>query len=871
MSQHTKVIETVIKNMLRMKQGIQAGGVLLAGDPGIGKTTIVEMMSYLLGIKAIIIEVPHITEEHLINIPFLVYNPQTNTGHSMMTQEQDPNDRKRGGDFKMVLAQSNLYTQITAAKTMPDAQYLEHIKKSPAHIQEAFKQFGGNETTIPPLFRQIREQFNCILFLDEFYRQTSMRIRNILRGILNKRIGMHQLPSDTYVVYASNMKDAGLDEVPSNHQFQLIKFKAASSKEWFQWFIGKYKNDPAVHLNEEVVKKFAKLLTDDDISYTDVAKDIRTSPRRWEQLMLYINGALPVEDDKEAKALITNVKNGFINYLTKTHSVLADKIMPALKELIKETSNIDAKQGNEEHEWRETLDHQIKMQKKLGGHKRHIPVISGDPGIGKTTAAWQVAKANDLRLIEIDVSEIYADDASGLPTPGGTKEDRDAGKMDITFSEPKLYQQIMRQIEEADNAYHELLKKKLGDEKGDEKFKEYEGHPYKYLILFDEINRVDEKTFNALRKVILEKNFGPAGSNDGSNLVLPKEAIIMAAMNPVGVGVSELTSHFRDVIDVIPAKATWNSTKKFLEARTIKSVNGGDEISQPFKDAALQLLTLFVDKFKTKETETPLEQQPFTLDLGAAIYVSPREYNDLYVQMVQDLDYEFDKLDPKADINVVKKALDEPIAEAFEQGLSFPLTKAGIDGDDFIKTMKIWLRSLPPKQYGNLLTKMASGAGGISSSMASWLDKTDMASMPDDLDMVNAHTSDTAESRVIDQIREAVRTKIIDEETLRKYVIEPKGKKVEFVKNDIKQTGEPVPQLTNFMLAMIYTLRIHSFSNQRIGTIGKATSIAISEVLADLYRKKKISADHAKEAMMIVTELRSDMAEFITSLQSVYK
>ena len=37
MSQHTKVIETVMKNMLRMKQGIQAGGVLLTGDPGIGK------------------------------------------------------------------------------------------------------------------------------------------------------------------------------------------------------------------------------------------------------------------------------------------------------------------------------------------------------------------------------------------------------------------------------------------------------------------------------------------------------------------------------------------------------------------------------------------------------------------------------------------------------------------------------------------------------------------------------------------------------------------------------------------------------------------------------------------------------------------
>lgn len=861
MSQHTKVIETVIKNMLRMKQGIQAGGVLLTGDPGIGKTTVVEMMSYLLGIKSIIIEVPHITEEHLINIPFLVYNPATNQTQTMKSQESD-------GEYKMVLAQSNLYTQITKCAPMPDAEYLEHIKNAPAHIQAAFKQFGGNETTIPPLFRAVRSKFDCILFLDEFYRQTSMRIRNILRGILNKRIGMHHLPSNTYVVYASNMKDSGLDEIPSNHQFQSVSFKAASSKEWFEWLLGKYQNDPDVRMDPRVVQKFAKLLTDDDISHTDVEKEVRTSPRRWEQLMIYINGALPLDSEQDAKSLLTNIKNGFINYLTKQHSKLADKVLPAVKELIKETSQMDVSATNEEHEWRDTLDHQIQMQMKLGKHKRHIPVISGDPGIGKTTAAWQVAKKYDLRLIDIDVSEIYADDASGLPVPGGGAEERSKGNMSIRFSAPKLYQQIMKQIEEADSHHIENMRAKYGDQ-AEEKIKEYENRKYKYLILFDEINRVDEKTFNALRKVILEKNFGPAGDNEGGNLTLPKEAITMAAMNPEGVGVAELTSHFRDVIDVIPAKATWTKAKAFLESRSIQSMDD-QEIEQPFKDTALQLLDLFVNKFKIKDSKVPHEQQPFILDLGAQVYVSPREYNDMYVQMVQDLDYEFAKLDPNTSIENVKRAMDVPIAEAFEQGLNHPLVKAGIDGEEFLHTMKLWLRALPPKQYGSLLTRMTSSAGGVSTSMSSWLDKTNMVDMPDDLDMVNAHNG-INNAQVIDQIREAMRAKIVDEPSLRKYVLHPTAKKVEFNGEDIKQTGEEVPQLTNFVLAMLYTLRLHSFNNERVGIIGKAITTGARETLASLVRTNKISKEHANEAMQVIAELRSDIVEFVESLQVEFK
>ena len=125
---------------------------------------------------------------------------------------------------------------------------------------------------------------------------------------------------------------------------------------------------------------------------------VRTSPRRWEQLLLYINASLPAEDAKEAKSLLTNVKANFKNYLSGEKSALADKVLDAVAQLIKETSDLDvsATDENDAEEWQDTLEHQIKQKMKLGEHRKYIPIVSGLPGIGKTTHATKIAKDLDL-------------------------------------------------------------------------------------------------------------------------------------------------------------------------------------------------------------------------------------------------------------------------------------------------------------------------------------------------------------------------------------------------------------------------------------------------------------------------------------------
>lgn len=66
----TSMVERILAN--REENSSSTVGMLLAGDPGTGKTSFVRFLAHLLGMQLIVIEAPHITEEHTINIPFIV-------------------------------------------------------------------------------------------------------------------------------------------------------------------------------------------------------------------------------------------------------------------------------------------------------------------------------------------------------------------------------------------------------------------------------------------------------------------------------------------------------------------------------------------------------------------------------------------------------------------------------------------------------------------------------------------------------------------------------------------------------------------------------------------------------------------------------
>lgn len=835
--------------MAHVHAGHHKGGILLTGDPGVGKTTFVEMMGALLGIKTIIIEVPHITEEHLINIPFIVFNPQTNSSSTQKSQ--------MGPDYKLILAQSNLYTQIASPAMMNDQEYLAHIKQSPRYIQQLFQHFGGNENSIPREFQEIRSKFKTLLFLDEYYRQTSTRIRNILRGILNGRLGLHNIPQHCYTMYASNMRDTGLEEIPSNQQFTAIEYRTPTAKDWFGWFEAKYANHPEVHVNPQVLDQFKQLLKDEDISFQDIQAEVRTSPRRWEQILLYIGSSLPLKEPSEARALLTNVKNAFIHYQSGKHSKLADKVMKATAELIRNTSQLKMNEGDllGSDEWRSSLMHAVERQMQLGEYRKHIPVVSGPPGIGKTAQAFTVAARYNLRLIDIDVSEVFSEDVIGLPLP----EQKEKEEMAVKFSLPKLYQQIMNQIHEKDEQYIAELKEKHG-ERAKEHIQKYFSQRWKYLIFFDEINRVDDKTFNALRKVILEKNFGPAGDESGKLLKLPKEAIVVAAMNPEGVGTSELTHHFRDVIDVIPASANWEHTKQWLMSRNYEG------IPEDVKTTALNIMQAFVDKFKDNKKKP--NEAPFHLDVGAPLYVSPREYTDMFSTLVREIHSGLKQAMSDPDVQGdrgLRVKLDEIVGEALEDSLNFIFYKHTVEKEEFLNTLRNWVQNLDDRLFTGLISKLAKGISKMAESLSGYLDGKNVMKMPDDIEIININNS-VNNSQFIEEVKELFTRKFTDDAALKKYIIDENQPKVDLQNDKLVATKDKASLLTNFVLGLLFTLHVHQYQNDRLTSVGRALSVSLSEIMNNLAKEKKVSPDVKNDAVVSTVQLRSDIHDLISKL-----
>lgn len=852
--QALKLVKKTLRHMEAMQSGNQVGGMLLAGDPGIGKTTFVKMLGKLVGLNTIIIEVPHITEEHLINIPFIVFSPTG--GKTSGSTEVDQ-------EYKLVLAQSSLFTQMTNAPLMADQQYLEYMKKAPGHIQTVFKQLGGTEDTIPPVIAHIRANHKSILFLDEYYRQSSIRIRNILRGILNGNLGMHKIPRDVYIMYASNMRDSGIDDIPSNHQFNMVEYKTPTKDDWFDYLISEYQNHAHVKVNMDVMNKFKSILKDEHISYDDMMSEVRTSPRRWEQLIMYVNNALPVENREEARALMHNVRNNFIHYQTGAHSDLAEMVTEAVSELIRETSGgkVTSFGGDalEDHEWRGALNHAIEAQIKAGGTRKYVPVVSGPPGIGKTSQAASVALHHNLRLIELDVGEIYAEDAVGMAIPG----ERSGENISVRFSVPKLHKQIMNIIQQKDAAYKSALKEEYGDAEGAKKYTEYENQRWKYLIFFDELNRVDEKTFNALRKVILDKDFGPSGEKGGGNLELPKEAIVVAAINPEGVGTTELTSHFRDVIDVIPAKASWESTKKWLESKQFK------DVPESVTGSSMKLINAFVEKFKSKSGHGP-EQRAFYLNIsGAEVYLSPREYNDLYATLVRELASVVDEFAGKgADPEEVRDELNEMAADAFEDSLNMPFIKQGFEKDEFFETMKQWIKNMPDSIFNDIVTRIGSSGdssndGGLTSILKKYLDGGDLTKLPDDPTFINANNI-ANHAQFMEQVHELLTTELLSEQQVIDHIIKKESSQIVKVGDDLKHNDAvKTCLLDNFARAIIFSLQIHEFANDRVQQIGRVLSKTMSDLTKEWKKSGKLSDDELNEASETAMDIRGELNDLM--------
>lgn len=721
-------LESVFADMKAKMTNTVKGGLLLAGDPGVGKTSFIRQLAQLTGIKLVMIETPHLVEEHIVNIPFIVYHPETN---SSTTDTIKAHKSK----FDVKLADSDLYNQVMHARKVPDSAALAEIKRVP-NIKKLHEALGGTDTEFPAIVQTLRENFTCILFLDEYYRETSMSIRNMLRGILNGNLGLHKLPKQVYVIFASNMNDDGIQGVALNQDYSKLTFDSPGKEEWFSWFIDKFKDDEKVKLDMNIIEKFFDILDDEDLSHDDADADVRTSPRRWEQLLLLINASMPVKSEKDARVLLSQVHINFRNYLNGEKAKIADKVAKAVAELIKETSGIDVGAdkkstnhmvGHPVEHWREVFKHQLEVKIKLAEHRSYVPVISGLPGIGKTSHVYDVALELGLVPVVIEVDKLSPEDIIGLPL----SDENEKGDLTVKFSEPALYKIIKNKIREGEAWLKEHLKTyHLGSQAtgpGNKRsegsdpnidWKAFEGREHKYLIFFDELNRASTKVFNSLRRVLLDKTFVGEPGHEGT-LELPKGSIVVAAINPniSDSEGSELTKHMRDVLDIIPAGASWNQTVTFLKTKAepqLKESLDNPEITKPI----LEILTAFYDHFRDPKNFGSHEGEAteFHMNVGASnVYISPREFEDMYALVCHNIDPKITRFKDKAqdedDPAVIEKMaykLKKNVYDAFKQKLSFIVEdKHSVRSPDFWNTLEEWFMTAPEADKLDLVSKKA--------------------------------------------------------------------------------------------------------------------------------------------------------------------
>ena len=596
----------------------------------------------------------------MINIPFLIVKSGKGrtSGDSVSEREYD-----------VQLAKSHLASELSVTTIVPDDQLLAEINNSPV-LMPVWEEFGGTETTIPTEFKQLRKQYRAILFLDEYWRQTSGNVRNILRGILNGRIGRDRIPAGIFVIYASNMQDVSgsIEDIPKNADFKRMDFHPPSKEEFFKYLLNKFTTDTHSKLNPDVIRAFRRVLKDEHISYDDAATEIRTSPRRWEQLLLYISASMPVKNRAEAAALMSNVQ---ANFQSDEHVSEMYKLVGRVVQVLLSTKRYgDLKNIKplDPTEWRDALKHQIMIKARLGDTRTYMPLLQGLPGIGKTSFLSEISSELNMRLVSISCETLTQEEITGIPAPN-----EKGGQMQVKFAKPPLYTFIMDEMAAADEAFF------ANTDITDQEKQQYRTKKHKYIIFFDELNRVSSpNVFNSLRRVILTKKFT-------DQLSLPESCILIAAMNPKDTGVQPVTGHLRDAMDAIETAPSWS---KLLEYITAKAKEFNDTIDS--KQLSISIINEIVRTFAIRRNTEKIseDQRNFYLEIGGEpVYVSPREFSTMFLDLMAALNRVFtsnsysgpefiDQLSEKA-VSRVKSTL-----------LGVVENKYGIDSPQFVEALE---------------------------------------------------------------------------------------------------------------------------------------------------------------------------------------
>jgi hypothetical protein len=446
-----------------------------------------------------------------------------------------------------------------------------------------------------------------------------------------------------------------------------------------------------MNLHPELEQALRKNLTDLGTVHDDVDKDIRLSPRRLEQIILYINHHLPIKTKKDAKSLLTNLKAMCSNTSGKT-GYAWHKIEQVFRDTLEaQQSQHSQVTPHKSSNWEHAILQQIQAKIAMGKKRSYIPVLQSLPGVGKTSGMKQVAEALNLILLRINIATINADDISGLVV---SKKDKKTGGYDARFTKPPLLELIEKRSAEASQ--------KLQTEYPD-LYSIWENKSPKFLLFLDELSRpTSAAVYNNLRGLILDKKFNEAYS-------LSDDYVMAGAMNETGGGTSQLTGHLKDAIDVITVDPDKNKTMDYLQNNAEKD-STIEWVPKDLQTLALNIIRHLMGEKSTKLSDPNaginLKNKDFHFTVGNQhFYMSPRRFTTLWTQLAVDIDRTVNKLD-KNDPEYTNK-LANKVYENLAMHIPAAMRQWQTDGEeDMLHSIRIWINETMPKLFTKPVSKV---------------------------------------------------------------------------------------------------------------------------------------------------------------------
>lgn len=640
-------LEQKFKFLLRIFANMKSGTsskLLITGDTGIGKTSTAVDLGKILGIPIVVLEVPQIIEEDVIQIPFLINSAdQRYRGLSYYNKEGEAVD---ASGLEIVYSQSKLKTTMLSLQKLSDVEYQNNIKSYPRDLQILIAYINKR---VPGIINDIRSKVGKILFIDEFLRKASPSIRNVLRLILNSSGKENEIiTDDTYVFYGTNIEDEGLDrlsDLSKHSEFSGQLEHPTPSVDTWLYYSASRSSKP---IKKDVYEVFKQFLTTEALSSTfsppGASSDqvIRISPRRWTQILFYINNAYPFEKN-EAKILWTTLSRQFRNESRKNEYNPSFKIFESIFDnlLVRSGMSPSLKTNLSATRWRELLSHQIQTAVDIGKDKKYVPVLVGTFGIGKSSyeRTLELPPFN-LRVINVTCTGITTTDVAGIPLPGSVNA---KGSLEGRSSKPPLYVKIMQGINSADSEFLRQLKNLESKNQlsniyqsssVDEVYNKWRQQKYRYIVFFDEFNRVqDQLTFNAIRRVVLEKEFN-------EEYKMPDDCLVFGAMNfDDPKGIQKLTRHIRDAIDIVDVSPDWKATAKFIKEQVYPATYN-EVKNKSSADIALKIVLGMPEsnKFTNRAIHNDEYSEYQIMAGNFSFYFSPRSYDNLFRDLASSLD-----------------------------------------------------------------------------------------------------------------------------------------------------------------------------------------------------------------------------------------